>query len=137
MKKRIFAITMVLIMVLTACVGAYADTVVEPRDTNHVSYYTERTGRQTADVTIYAYFSGEAELCSMYVYLQQKVNGVWTDLTTSDEYFYYVNGTNTSLLTFAHNYTTLAEGGIYRIKCVTRDFMNSSEGSATSYSNQF
>lgn len=137
MKKRIFAITMVLIMVLTACVGAYADTVVEPRETDIVNFYTTRTSRETADVSIYAFYSNEADLCSMYVYLQQKVNGVWSDYTTSDEYFFYVNDTNTDILAFSHTYTTLTDGGIYRIKCVTRDSIGNSQYSATGYSNQF
>lgn len=137
MKKRIFAITMVLIMVLTACVGAYADTVVEPRDTNRVTFYTDRLSRQTADVSAHAYFSGVTDLCSMYIYLQENVNGTWTDLASSDEYFYYTNATNSDSLDFYHTYTTLEEGGIYRVKCVTRDTISGSQYTFTSYSNQF
>ena len=73
----------------------------------------------------------------MYVYLQEKINGSWVDAATNDEYFFYINDTNSDMLIFTHTYSTLVEGGIYRIKCVTRDFLDGAEFSYTSYSNQF
>jgi len=128
---------MILVMVLTAAVGAYADTGAQTRDTDSVSFITNRTGRTTADVSILVNFSEEVDRYNIVVYLQKKENGVWVEDSSNDEYVFYNNGGGIDYGTFNHTYTSLVSGVNYRIKCISKDYIGSTVYTTTSYSNQF
>ena len=57
MKKKILCMAMILALLLTAAVSAYAETEIQPRDTDMVTFVTTRTGRTTAYVTVSVSFS--------------------------------------------------------------------------------
>jgi len=137
MKKRLFVTAMILIMVLTAAVGAYADTGVQPRDTAGIIFTTDRTSSTSASIMVDVTFTEVVDRYSVVVYLQKKVNGVWTDDTTNDDYVYYNNGGGSFSFIFSKNYTDLTSGGIYRIRCVSKDYIGSTSNTFTAYSNQF
>ena len=83
-KKRIFALGMVLTLVLTSTVFAFAE--VQPRDTGVVSFTTNRTSRTTAEVVIDITFSSQVDRYTVAIYLQKKVDGTWVDDTANEDY---------------------------------------------------
>ncbi len=134
-KKRILALSMVLILILSSTVLAYAE--VQPRDTASVSYTIERTSRTTAEATIDLNFTREVDRFTVAVYLQKKVNGTWVNDTGNADYAYYDSGTTAYGYMFDCIYTDLVSGVNYRLKCVSRDYIGSSSYELTTYSNQF
>ena len=134
-KKRIFALVMVLTLVLSSTVFAFAE--VQPRETGSVSFTTNRTSRTTAEVVIDITFSSQVDRYTVAIYLQKKVDGTWVDDTANEDYAFYESGTNSFDHLFSHRYTDLVSGTNYRLKCVSRDYIGSSSFTATTYSNQF
>ncbi|MGN1412895.1 MAG: hypothetical protein ACI4WY_01480 [Anaerovoracaceae bacterium] len=137
MKKKILCTVLILVLLLTAAVSAYAETGIQPRDTNMVTFITNRTSRTSADVTVSVTFSDVVDSYNVIIYLQKKVNGQWVLDTTNEEYVFFNNGSKTSNFIFANAYTHLSEGVIYRIKCISKDYIGDSTYITTTYSNQF
>ena len=129
------ALAMILILVLTSTVFAYAE--VEPRDTNAITFATQRVSRTTATATIDITFSAEVDRYNVVVYLQKKVDNRWVSDVTNEDYVFSNSGTNDFDFTFNHIYSTLESGVNYRLKCVVNDTVGSNSYSFTSYSNQF
>lgn len=134
-KKRIFALVMVLTLVLSSTVFAFAE--VQPRDTGTIIFATNRTSRTTAQATIDVNFTTEVDRYTIAIYLQKKVNGEWVNDTGNEDYAFYDSGTDSYDYTVDRYYTNLTSGGIYRLKCISRDYIGSSSYEFTSYSNQF
>ena len=128
---------MILALLLTAAVSAYAETEIQPRDTDMVTFVTTRTGRTTANVTVSVSFSQVVDRYSVVVYLQKKENGEWVNDWQNEEYVFFNNGSQKDTFLFANTYNHLSEGVIYRIKCVSKDYIGDSTYIFTSYSNQF
>ena len=137
MKKKVLCTVMILFLLLTAAVSAYAETGIQPRDTDMVTFVTTRTGRTTANVTVSVSFSQVVDRYSVVVYLQKKENGEWVNDWQNEEYVFFNNGSKKDTFLFANTYTHLSEGVIYRIKCVSKDYIGDSTYIFTSYSNQF
>lgn len=141
MKKKISVLLMVLVMVLSATVTSYAAVgdggIVSPQQTSSVDFIIDRTSGTSADAEVWVSFTSEADEYSVVVYLQKKVNGVWTNDTTNADYVFYNNGINSSDCIFVHNYNSLTYGTTYRLMVVSRDIHGSSEYRATTYSNSF
>ena len=137
MKKKILCTVLILVLLLTAAVSAYADSGIQPRDTDVVTFVTTRTGRTTADVTVSVSFSQVVDRYSVVIYLQKKENGEWVNDWQNEEYVFFNNGSKKDHFIFANTYTHLSEGVIYRIKCVSKDYIGDSTYILTTNSNQF
>ena len=136
--KKLFITALILIMVLSMAVFAYAEgDSISPYSTGDVTFITDRTSRTTADVTISVGFTQKVDSYNVVVYLQKKVNGVWKLDTTNPDYVFYNNGFNSYDFIFSHRYTHLKSGEFYRIMCVSKDHIGSSSQTFTAYSKQF
>ncbi len=134
-KKKIFSLTMILILLLSSTVLAFAD--VQPRDTATVNYITERTSRTTAEVTVDVNYSELTDEYKVWVYLQKKVDGEWVNDLSNPEYMLYRTGTKDYDCTIFYRYTHLVSGNIYRLRCISKDTVGRVTSSFTTYSNQF
>lgn len=134
-KKRIFALVMVLTLVLTSTVFAFAE--VQPRDTGVVIYTIDRVSRTCAEATVDVTFVSDVDRYTIAIYLQKKVDGSWVNDTTNPDYAFYDSGTEAFDYVVDLIYSNLAAGEIYRLKCVSRDYVGSSSYTTTTYSNQF
>lgn len=134
-KKRIFAMVMVLTLVLSSTVFAFAE--VQPRDTATVTYSVARLSRTSAETIIDINFVTEVDRYTIAIYLQKKVDGSWVNDTTNVDYAIYDSGTESYDCTWSHVYTSLSSGVNYRVKCVCTDYIGSSSYKTTTYSNQF
>ena len=137
MKRKVFAIAMALIMVFSTAVFAYAESEIEPYDTKYVTITANRTSRTTADVTVDVEFTQVVDSYSVVIYLQKKVDGEWVLDTTNDDYVFYNNGFNSDDFTFIHRYTSLNADTTYRIRCVSKDYINNVPHNRSAYSNPF
>lgn len=139
MKRKLFAIAMAFVMVFSTAVFAYAntDTGVSLYDTSDVTFITDRVSRTSANVTIVVGFTQVVDSYNVIVYLQKKVDGSWILDTTNDDYVYYNNGWNSSIFTYARKYSSLNSSTTYRIKCVSKDYINGVSHTRTFYSNPF
>ena len=135
MKKRMLALAMILILVLTSTVFAYAE--VEPRDTNVVYFSTERTSRTTASAIVDVTFSTFVDRYNVTIYLQKKVDNRWVSDVANPDYVFSRSGTDTFDFYFNHIYSHLESGTNYRLKCVSTDYIGTSQYTATTFSNQF
>lgn len=134
-KKRIFALVMVLTLVLTSTVFAFAE--VQPKNTATVIFSIQRVSRTTAEATIDVNFTTEVDRYTIAIYLQKKENGEWVNDTTNEDYAFYDSGTTDYDYMFNYIYSNLISGVNYRLKCVSRDYIGSSSYTTTTYSNQF
>ena len=136
--KKLFITALILIMVLSMAVFAYAEgDSISPYSTGDVTFITDRTSRTTADIIVDVGFTQKVDSYNVVVYLQKKVNGVRKLDTTNPDYVYYNNGFNSYDFTFSRRYTHLESGEVYRIMCVSKDYIGSNTHTTTSYSNQF
>ena len=135
MKKRMLALAMILILVLTSTVFAYAEG--QTRHTALVTYDISRTSRTSATATVDVTFSTIVDRYDVKIYLQKKINGEWVLDADNIDYAYYNSGTNNFEFTFNHIYTALEAGANYRLRCVSRDYIGDELYTFTSYSNQF
>lgn len=126
---------MILILILSSTVLAYAE--VQPRDTAMVTFYIDRVSRTSAEATIDVAFDTDVSRYTIAVYLQKKVNGSWVNDTTNPDYAIYESGTYDNDHLFGYTYTSLTSDVIYRLKCVSTDYIGSSSYTTTTYSNQF
>lgn len=134
-KKRIFALVMVLTLVLTSTVFAFAE--VQPRETGLITFSASRISRTRAEATIDITFVSDVDRYTVAIYLQKKENGSWVNDTTNPDYVFYDSGTDASDYTVDRIYSNLTSGEIYRIKCISRDYIGSNSYEFTAYSNQF
>lgn len=134
-KKKIFSLTMILVLLLSSTVLAFAD--VQPRETATVNYVTTRTSRTTAEVMVDVNFMGDTDEYKIWVYLQKKVDGEWVNDISNPEYMLYRTGVNDHDCTIFYEYTKLKSGNIYRLRCVSKDTDDNVGYSFTTYSNQF
>ena len=134
-KKRIFALVMVLTLVLTSTVFAFAE--VQPRDTGSVVFSIDRVSRTNAEAVVDITFVTKVDRYTVAVYLQKKVDGSWINDTTNEDYAIYESGTSDFDHLFSHLYTDLTSGVNYRLKCTITDYIGSSSYTFTAYSNQF
>lgn len=137
MKKKILCTALILVLLLAAAVSAYAETVTQPRNTDSVIFATTRTSRTSADVSVYVSFTEPVDRYNVIIYLQKKENGEWVNDWNNEEYVFFNNGSQAETFFFANAYTHLSEGVIYRIKCVSKDYIGDSSFVTTSYSGQF
>lgn len=129
------AVTMILILVLSSTVMAYAE--VEPRETGVINFTIERASRTTAIVTVDFIFTAHPDLYNVKVYLQKNVNGSWVSDVNNPDYFFGFSGEDSILYSFNHIYSHLEADINYRLKCVSTDYIGSNHYSTTTYSNQF
>ena len=137
MKKKTLCTALILVLLLTTAVSAYAETGVQTRDTDSVTFAVNRTGRTSAGVSVYVSFTEVVDRYSVVIYLQKKENGEWVNDWQNEEYVFFNNGSQKKTFLFANTYTHLSEGVIYRIKCVSKDYIGDSTFITTTYSNQF
>lgn len=137
MKNKVLVIALALVLVFSFTAAAFADSVIQPRDTEAVSFSINRTSGTTANADVIVYFTTTADEYSVVVYLQKLVNGTWKNDNTNPEYVFYNNGFNSSVCAFSHNYDSLEYGTTYRLMVISRDKRGGSEWRATTYSNPF
>ena len=137
MKNKILVMVLVMLMVFSSAAAAFADSGVQPRETDHVTFSIQRTSGTTATADVVVSFAGLADEYSVVIYLQKLVNGVWKNDTTNPDYVFYNNGANSNFFGFAHTYSSLSYGVSYRLMVVSRDFQGSNEYRTTTYSNLF
>lgn len=137
MKKKFFITAMILVMVLSTAVFAYAEGDISTRDTDYVSFSISRTSRTSASITIDVEFTKKVDSYNVIVYLQKKVNGTWKLDTTNPDYVFYNNGWNSYDFIFTHKYSNLESNEVYRIMCISKDTIGDKTYTTTSYSNQF
>ena len=137
MKNKVLVIALALVLVFSCTAAAFADSGIQPYETDHVTFNINRTSGTTAQVDLIVSFSGVADGYSVVVYLQKLVNGTWKNDTTNPDYVFYNNGSNSSACPFSHNYNSLTYGVSYRIMVVSRDIQGSKEYRTTTYSNLF
>lgn len=134
-KKKIFSLTMILILLLSSTVLAFAD--VQQRETATVNYITDRTSRTNAEVMVDVNFRDTVDEYKIWIYLQKKVDGEWVNDVSNIDYLVYANGKNEFDCTVFYRYTHLKSGEIYRLRCISKDYMGTTTHSFTTYSNQF
>lgn len=134
-KKRIFALSMILILILSSTVLAYAE--VQPRDTGTAAFSIERVSRTSAIATVDITFDRIVDRYTIAIYLQKKVDGTWVNDTSNPDYAFYDSGTNDYDYVTDLEYLNLTSGVNYRLKCVSRDYNGTSSYTFTGYSNQF
>lgn len=142
MKKKIVSLILSLVLVLSFCSVAFADSGndnegIEPYQTDTIVYDINRISATKADVYIDVHFSQTVDQYSVVVYLQKKVNGEWVIDTSNSERTLYHNGWKKSSFYFYNQYTDLERGATYRIKCVSKDYIGSGIHTTTTYSNAF
>lgn len=137
MKQRFFAVILSALLLFSATVMAYGESGIMPLDTGCVDYTISRTGRTTAEVLVDVTFTQIVDRYSVVIYLQKKVNGTWELDYTNPEYVFFNNGSKKFDFTFFHRYSHLKEGVFYRIKCVSKDYIDDVPSIFTTYSNQF
>ena len=137
MKKKLFITALILIMVLSTVVFAYAEGDISTYDTGEITFITDRTSRTSDDIIVDVGFTQKVDSYNVVIYLQKKVNGVWKLDTTNPDYVYYNNGFNSYDFTFSRRYTHLESGENYRIMCVSKDYIGSTSYTFTAYSKQF
>ena len=135
MKRKIISVTLILLLVLSSTAMAFAEG--QTRDTNLVNYSIDRTSRTTAVATVNVMFSDYVDEYSVIIYLQKKVDGQWTSDVMNPDYAFYNSGTGQIRFAFNHIYSNLEAGEIYRLKCVSRDYIDNQLYVFTTYSNQF
>ena len=135
MKKRMLALTMILILVLTSTIFAYAEG--QTRQTNLVIFDVVRTSRTSATATVDVSFSNYVDRYNVTVYLQKKVDNRWVSDVANPDYVFSSSGSNDFDYIFSHIYTSLSSGEIYRLKCVSNDYIGASSYTSTTYSSQF
>lgn len=137
MKNKVLVIALALVLVFSFTAAAFADSGIQPYDTNSVSFDISRISGTKADATVVVQFTNEADEYSVVVYLQKLVNGTWKNDNTNSEYVFYNNGFNSDYCYFSHTYTHLTYGTSYRLMVVSRDKYNGNEYRVTTYSNLF
>ena len=142
MKKKIVSLILSLVLVLSFCSVAFADSGndnegIEPYQTDTIVYDINRISATKADVYIDVHFSQTVDQYSVVVYLQKKVNGEWVIDTSNSERTLYHNGWKKSSFYFYNQYTDLERGATYRIKCVSKHYIGSGIHTTTTYSNAF
>lgn len=143
MKKKLLAILGALILVISCSSAGFAaipddgGDIAVPYNTSSVTYSTTRTSATTADVSIYVHFSQTVDQYSVVVYLQKLSNGSWVLDTDHPDHVIYNNGFNKHYFLFGKSYSGLNRGSTYRIKCVSKDYINGNSHISTTYSDTF
>ena len=142
MKKKIVSLILSLVLVLSFCSVAFADSGndnegIELYSTHSITFNTNRISDTKADVYANVYFSQTVDQYSVVIYLQKKVNGEWVIDTSNSERTLYHNGWKKSSFYFYNQYTGLNRGTSYRIKCVSKDHICDDEYTSISYSKEF
>lgn len=137
MKNKVLVIALALVLVFSCTAAAFADSGIQPYETDRVTFVINRTSGTTADVSLSVSFTRDVDEYSVVVYLQKLVNGTWKNDNTNPDYVFYNNGFNSSICLFSHNYDSLVYGTTYRLMVVSRDKYNSNEYRTTTYSNSF
>ncbi|MCI8349205.1 MAG: hypothetical protein HFE74_07230 [Firmicutes bacterium] len=142
MKKKIVSLILSLVLVLSFCSVAFADSGnddsgIVPYDTHSITFNIDRITANKADVYMDVHFSQTVDQYSVVVYLQKKVNGEWVIDTSNPDRTLYHNGWKKSSFYFYNQYTGLERGVTYRIKCVSKDYIGSTTTTTTVYSNTF
>lgn len=143
MKKKLLAILGALILVISCSSAGFAAVpddsgdIAVPYNTSSVTYSTTRTSATTADVSLYVHFSQQVDQYNVVVYLQKLSNGSWVLDTSHPDHVIYNNGFNKRYLLFSKTYSGLNRGTTYRIKCVSKDYIDNTPHIATSYSDPF
>ncbi len=142
MKKKLLSIVLAFVLAFSFCTTAFAALpddggTVSPQHTNDIIFDISRTSATTADVTAVVHFSTVVDDYSVVVYLQKLVNGTWEYDFDHDEYVKYNNGYGDSFFLFYNRYTNLERGVSYRVKIVSRDFVNGNEYRVSAYSPAF
>lgn len=143
MKKKIVSVFLILALVLSFGSAAFAaeievmDNSAQPYDTNSVSFEIDRISASKADVYIDIHFSQVVDRYSVVIYLQKKVDGKWVIDTTNPERTLFNNGIKESSFYFYNRYTGLKRGVSYRIRCISKDYIDSSTSTLTTYSKPF
>lgn len=143
MKKKVFTIFAALILAVSCCQIGFAsapddyDDLIQPYNTSSVTYVTTRTSATTANVSINVGFSQQVDQYSVVVYLQKLSNGSWVLDTTNPDYVTYNNGFNKRSFLFGKTYSHLERGVTYRIKCVSKDYIDNTSHISTTYSDPF
>ena len=137
MKNKVLVIALALVLVFSFTAAAFADSGIQPYDTNYVRFAITRTSGTTADAEVSVSFTDEAQEYNVVVYLQKLVNGTWKNDNTNAEYVFYNNGFNSTDCLFVHHYSSLSYGTTYRLMVVSIDKYDGSQYRVTSYSNSF
>lgn len=138
MKNKILVMVLVMLMVFSSAAAAFADSGIQPYDTGAVTFSISRTSGTTASVIVDVSFTDRADEYNVVVYLQKKVNNSWKNDSTNPEYVFYNNGFNSGDCFFAHDYTHLTYGTVYRLMVVSIDkYDDGTQYRVTTYSNSF
>lgn len=142
MKKKLLAILGALILVVACSSAGFAATpddgdIAVPYNTDVISFSIQRTSSTSATASINVSFSQKVDQYSVVVYLQKLSNGSWVNDSTNPDYVTYNNGFNKYSFLFSKKYTHLTRGVTYRIKCVSKDYIDGTAHTATAYSNTF
>ena len=142
MKKKIVSLILSLVLVLSFCSVAFADSGndnegIEPYSTHNITFNIDRITANKADVYMDVHFSQTVDQYSVVVYLQKMVNGEWVIDTSNPDRTLYHNGWKKSSFYFYNQYTGLERGASYRIRCVSKDYIGSKTSTASIYSDPF
>lgn len=142
MKKKLLSIVLAFVLAFSFCTTAFAALpddggTVSPQHTNSVSFSIDRSSATSAEVSAVVFFSTIVEDYSVVVYLQKLVNGTWEYDLDHDEYVIYNNGYGDNYCLFYNEYTNLERGSSYRVKVVSRDFIEGVQYREIFYSSSF
>jgi hypothetical protein len=109
----------------------------EPRATDSMTFAVSRTSATTANVTVRVSYSTKVDQCNVVVYLQKLVNGDWvTDTSNADSVIDNYDNKVYSY-TFSNVYTKLTRGETYRVRVVSKDYINGNSTTMIGYSRSF
>ena len=141
MKKKLVSIILAFVLVFSFCSTSFGavieEDIISPLHTNHVVFTIDRTSATTADVNVDVHFSTVVDQYNVVIYLQKLVNGTWSIDSSNSERILYNNGWNSDALYFFNEYTGLDRTASYRIKVISKDYINGTPYTETIYSSAF
>lgn len=142
MKKKLLSVVMVILLMASCCATAFAEPAdttpgIQPFSTADIFFAVDRETATRATVDVDVSFTRKVDQYSVVIYLEKLVNGSWQLDNTNDDFVYYNNGWNAYDFLFSKVYKDLERGYMYRIRCISKDYIGSSTYTTTAYSPAF
>ena len=143
MKKKLLSFMVIMVLVVSFCATGFASSgdggtaEIVPQETDSVTSVVNRRSATTATASMNIAFSQEVDQYSVVVYLQKYSNGEWVLDINNDDYSSFNNGWNARNFLYTHVYDDLKRGVTYRLKCISKDYIDGTSHISTFYTHSF